>query len=77
MISDSVQPYVAVVIPTLDEERMISSCLTAVGDQPGVSVVVVDGGSSDATCEVVAKDFPEVVLIDSPPGRGVQLDRGA
>lgn len=77
MISDSVQPHVAVVIPTLDEERTISSCLTAVGDQPGVSVVVVDGGSADATCEVVARDFPEAVLIDSPPGRGVQLDRGA
>jgi glycosyltransferase involved in cell wall biosynthesis len=70
-------PHMAVVIPTLNEEATIGSCLLAVGQPPGVAVVVTDGGSSDATLAVVASECPGAHVIAGPPGRGGQLNRGA
>ena len=71
------QVSLTVVIPTLNEEGTIGSCLQAVGQPPGVSIVVSDGGSTDATLAVVATDYPTVSTIQGPPGRGGQLNRGA
>jgi len=72
-----VQANLTVVIPTLNEEDTIESCLQAVGRPPGVSTVVSDGGSTDETLAVVTKGFPKVDIVRGPPGRGDQLDRGA
>jgi len=72
-----VQANLTVVIPTLNEEGTIESCLRAVGRPQGVSTVLSDGGSTDATLAVVTKDFPEVEIVRGPSGRGDQLDRGA
>jgi rSAM/selenodomain-associated transferase 2 len=72
-----VQANLTVVIPTLNEEGTIESCLQAVGRPPDVSIVVSDGGSTDATLAVVSTDFPAVDIIKGPPGRGDQLNRGA
>jgi len=65
----------AVVIPTLDEERVLARCLAAVGRGAGLEVVVADGGSRDATREVAARAGARVVL--APRGRGPQLNAGA
>jgi glycosyltransferase involved in cell wall biosynthesis len=70
-------PKLAVVIPTLNEEGTIPSCLQAVGRRLGVAVVVTDGGSTDATLAVVAREYPEARVVQGPPGRGGQLNRGA
>ena len=65
------RPTVAVVIPAFNEERAISACLDAICSQTWreLDVIVADGGSSDATREVVA-DYstrdPRVRLIDNP-----------
>ena len=67
----------AVVVPTLNEERTIRSCLTAVADAAGVEVVVSDGGSRDATVAVVRREFPRARVVVGAAGRGVQLNRGA
>lgn len=51
------QPTVTVAIPVLNEERHIAACLDAVADQTYkgiIEVLVVDGGSSDTTREIVA-----------------------
>ena len=66
-----------VVIPTLNEEGTIGSCLHAVGRPPDASIVVSDGGSTDATLAIVATDFPSVETVQGLPERGGQLDRGA
>ena len=68
-------PELTVVIPTLDEERTIASCLEAVGEGAGLEIVVADGGSRDATCEIAARAGARVVR--GPRGRGPQLNRGA
>jgi len=66
---------IAVVIPTLNEERTIRTCLEAVGKRPGVEIVVSDGGSIDRTCELASAAGARVV--DGARGRGPQLNLGA
>jgi rSAM/selenodomain-associated transferase 2 len=64
----------AIVIPTLDEERALPDFLPralAAGDE----VCVSDGGSRDATIEIARSLGAHVVT--GPPGRGPQLNRGA
>lgn len=71
-----VSPAIAVVVPALDEERRLPGCLDAIGAADGLEVVVSDGGSRDRTSEVAATRAG-VRVIQCPPGRGRQLNRGA
>lgn len=69
---------VSIVIPTLNEETRLPACLAAVlqgSTESTAEVLVVDGGSSDATVDV-ARGYGVRVLA-SDPGRGRQMNRGA
>ncbi len=68
-------PELTIVIPTLNEERTIESCLLAVGRRQDVGVVVSDGGSDDGTVSLARSLGAGVV--EGSPGRGGQLNRGA
>lgn len=64
---------VAVVIPTLNEEKFIENCLQSVMEQTfpfeEMDVMVVDGGSKDRTREIVnriSEKHPNVRLIHNP-----------
>lgn len=64
---------VAIIIPTLNEEKFISRCLDSVIAQTypfeEMDVMVVDGGSGDRTKEIVGKyqqRYPNVRLINNP-----------
>ena len=61
-------------MPTLDEEEELAAHLPAALAQ-AEQVVVSDGGSADATCEIAAALGATVV--HGAPGRGAQLNRGA
>ncbi|HVO23325.1 MAG TPA: TIGR04283 family arsenosugar biosynthesis glycosyltransferase [Candidatus Margulisiibacteriota bacterium] len=66
---------VSVIIPTLNEARVLSAAL-ARARQPGVQeIIVVDGGSSDAT-PVIAADHADAVL-SARRGRAAQMNAGA
>jgi rSAM/selenodomain-associated transferase 2 len=68
---------VSVIIPTLNEEDGIQSCIAAARRDYApsqVEVVVVDGGSTDQTRSRVP---PGVAVVESPRGRGIQMSRGA
>ncbi|HSN57506.1 MAG TPA: glycosyltransferase, partial [Candidatus Sulfomarinibacteraceae bacterium] len=65
-----------VVVPTLDEELTIGSCLDAIGRPPETVLVVTDGGSTDSTLEIVARQRPDTIVVRGAPGRGGQLRRG-
>ncbi len=67
------RPSVSVVIPTLDEEQRLRSAIQSV--RADADVIVVDGGSGDATREVAAREGARV--LEAPRGRGRQLDQGA
>jgi len=63
----------AVVIPTLNAASHLAATLTAL---PRVGeVIVVDGGSTDDTAQIAARQG--VRLLTSAPGRGRQLAAGA
>jgi len=70
-------PALSIVVPTLNEAAGIAAHLEAL--QPlraqGCEVVVVDGGSRDATVQI-ARPLADVVL-SAPRGRGTQLNAGA
>ena len=68
-------PELSVVIPTLNEESTIESCLQAVGRRQDVEAVVSDGGSADGT--VRRARSMGALVVEGPPGRGGQLNRGA
>lgn len=64
---------VAIVIPTLNEERFIARCLDSVISQTfpfkEMDVMVVDGGSSDKTREIVNEyhlKYDNIRLLDNP-----------
>ncbi|MEM9014653.1 MAG: TIGR04283 family arsenosugar biosynthesis glycosyltransferase [Pseudomonadota bacterium] len=70
---------ISVVIPTLDAESRLPACLDALvpASIAGLvqEVIVVDGGSVDATT-IIADGFGARILV-SEPGRGGQLRIGA
>lgn len=73
-----VQPDLSIVIPALNAAAALPRTLRAL-DAPGPDrnreVLVVDGGSSDRTAAVAEEHGARVV--ESAPGRGIQLAEGA
>src|SRR3990172_7535191 len=68
-------PQISVIIPALDEAEVIGLALSTVVETPEIELIVVDGGSRDATAEI-ARSYGARVLI-SPPGRARQMNAGA
>ncbi len=68
---------ISVIIPSLNEEKALGKCIESLRREPGYSeVIVADGGSVDGTFEVIG-NLNDVVLIESPKGRGLQMNQGA
>jgi rSAM/selenodomain-associated transferase 2 len=68
-----VKATLSVVIPALDEEERLPAAIASV--RADAEVIVVDGGSTDATREVAAEAGARVLTASG--GRGGQLDTGA
>ncbi len=64
----------SVIIPTFNEEGAIGKTLDCLRDGNAWEVIVVDGRSTDRTCEIARAHGATVVA--SPPGRGQQLATG-
>ncbi len=71
------QPELAVVVPVYNEEEQIERCLKALSNQTldsrRYTIIVVDGGSTDQTPELLQKfikeqvdDTPEIIFLDNP-----------
>lgn len=66
----------SVIIPALNEEAAIAGCVAAVRAlDPGVQIIVADGGSSDRTAECAAA--AGALVVAAPRGRGPQCNAGA
>jgi glycosyltransferase involved in cell wall biosynthesis len=62
-------PQVTLIIPTYNEEPYITDCLASVIEDPGTEAFVVDGGSTDATREIVTglmERYSGLRLLDNP-----------
>ena len=60
---------ITIILPTLNERGHIRDCLDSLGkqDYPNiVEILVVDGGSTDGTQEIVIAEGGVVRLIDNP-----------
>ncbi|MCM2374611.1 TIGR04283 family arsenosugar biosynthesis glycosyltransferase [Aporhodopirellula aestuarii] len=71
----------SVIIPTWNESKSIHRCLASASALRPLEIIVSDGGSEDGTCGK-ARRFAErcssdVIVVDSPFGRGRQLAQGA
>lgn len=65
---------ISVVIPSLNEGNNLESAISSIGTS-GVEVIVADGGSTDETVEIASR--LGAVTIESPRGRGLQMDSGS
>jgi rSAM/selenodomain-associated transferase 2 len=71
---------ISIIIPVLNEERALPATLQRVFAQQAVAVsyevIVVDGGSTDATADIVARE-PGVAWQVAETGRARQMNAGA
>lgn len=65
---------ISVVIPTLDEAPRIGGLVRSL-ERPGVEIIVVDGGSRDATLALAR--FAGAIVLESERGRARQLRCGS
>lgn len=67
----------SVIVPVLDEEEILPALFDLLDEQQRVDmqVIVVDGGSRDASREIARTAGAKVVV--SKPGRGAQMNAGA
>lgn len=66
---------ISVIVPVLNEEKDLRRCLSALRLTGSEELVVVDGGSTDATASI-AREFTDKVL-HSERGRAKQMNAGA
>jgi rSAM/selenodomain-associated transferase 2 len=69
---------ISIILPVLNEEQRVGQRLAelaALGRGVG-EVLVVDGGSTDATV-ARARDYPGVTVLSAPRGRASQMNAGA
>lgn len=64
----------SIIIPTLNEEASLPGTLAPLFAQPGCEVIVVDAGSSDATC--ILAETAGCRVLKAPRGRGRQMNLG-
>lgn len=69
-------PRVAVVIPVLADSDALARLLADLPRDPEVEVIVCDGGHDGSAAQCL-EQRPDVHLVTSAPGRGVQMNAGA
>lgn len=73
----TITPLITVIIPALDESEVIGDCLKQFEGLAGVEVLVVDGGSQDATPRLVREANVGELLTSDLQGRSYQMNTGA
>jgi len=75
MLTDRKICNLSIIIPTLNEAGCITQSVAGLFGQPGVEVIVADGGSRDKT--VTLATAAGATVIAAPAGRGSQQNAGA
>jgi rSAM/selenodomain-associated transferase 2/rSAM/selenodomain-associated transferase 1 len=69
------RPRLSVIIPALNEAERISTTIFGLIHEPGIEIIVADGGSTDATREVVCPFGIRILM--TPRGRANQMNFAA
>jgi rSAM/selenodomain-associated transferase 2 len=72
----SPKPMISLILPVLNEAPMLAGALSNLPRTTDLEIILVDGGSTDASREVAA-GFPQVRWLSAPRGRGAQMNAGA
>lgn len=64
----------SIIIPVLNEEQTLSKTLSGITGQDKCELIIVDGGSRDATRTLARQ--AGCTVISSPKGRGKQMNKG-
>ncbi|MDH4332133.1 MAG: TIGR04283 family arsenosugar biosynthesis glycosyltransferase [Desulfobulbaceae bacterium] len=75
MLTDRKTCDISIIIPTLNEAACIGQTVTGLVGEPGVEVIVADGGSRDHTVPLAMA--AGATVIPAPVGRGSQQNAGA
>lgn len=71
---------ISIIIPILNEEdyigRLIEHLLDQCESESNIEIIVVDGGSTDRSEDIIQK-FDKVQLLNSEKGRAKQMNLGA
>jgi rSAM/selenodomain-associated transferase 2 len=70
------KPVISLILPVLNEAPILAGILSGLPRTPDLEILLVDGGSTDAT-RAVAASFPHVRWLTAPRGRGTQMNAGA
>lgn len=70
------KPEISIIIPVLNEAPLLAQALSNLPRSPEVEIILVDGGSVDATFAEAAR-FPHIRLLTASRGRGAQMNAGA
>ena len=70
------KPVISFILPVLNEAPILAGALSRLPRTPDLEILLVDGGSTDATREVAA-GFPHVRWLTAARGRGAQMNAGA
>ncbi len=68
-------PRISVIIAARNEQDHIAAAIASARDRHDAEIIVVDGGSDDRTRDIAVAMGAQV--LESPPGRAVQMNRGA
>lgn len=69
-------PVISLILPVLNEAPILPQVLSGLPPAPDLEIILVDGGSTDATLKVAAR-FAHVRRFTAPRGRGAQMNAGA
>jgi uncharacterized protein len=69
-------PFISLILPVLHEAPILAEALSNLPWAPDLEIILVDGGSTDASREVAA-GFPHIRWLSAPRGRGEQMNAGA
>jgi len=70
------EPLVTIVVPVRGDATPLAALLAQLPSRPGVQVVVSSAAPPEASSNALREGRPDVVWVDGPPGRGLQLNAG-
>jgi len=78
MVAGHDERLVTIVIPVLNDAAALASLLAGLPADPVLEIIVVNGSEvSDPAMDALRERHPGLSWMQSPPGRGVQMNQGA